>query len=138
MRLDRRSRLGEPRLVRRRDQRGNERTFAGNEPPYKPIERNCLSVDGDDRSIKRRQRIDCITGNIEIPTRSNVNSTRAVNTRTVCHHRFPIGIVVLRRGSADIHRPGNMERCHVAHTLFLAFLGKLARRLNWKLLQSKR
>ena len=97
--------------------RGNERTFAG-------ISRSIgivypwmvLPID------KRRQRIDCITGNIEIPTRSNVNSTRAVNTGTVCHHRSPIGIVVLRRGSADIDRPGNLERCDIVHALFSLFL----------------
>lgn len=58
---------------------GSERTFAGNEPPNKPIDPRIvypwmvLQID------KRQWRIDCITGNIEIPEPA---LRRATNTRT--------------------------------------------------------
>lgn len=61
---------------------GSERTFAGNEPPNKPIDPRIvypwmvLQID------KRQWRIDCITGNIEIPEPA---LRRATNTRTSYH-----------------------------------------------------
>lgn len=85
--------------------RGNERTFAGNEPPNKPRSIGIvypwmvLQID------KRQRRIDCITGNIEIPPPA---SRRAMNTRTSRYasesgSSFDIPVTLIARG-------GNLER----------------------------
>lgn len=85
--------------------RGNERTFAGNEPPNKPRSIGIvypwmvLQID------KRQRRIDCITGNIEIPPPA---SRRAMNTRTSRYasesgSSFDIPVTLIARG-------GNLEQ----------------------------